>query len=159
MTKKEIIKAELKKLQKRSGKLKPEDVVDAASYEDHPLHEYFEWDDTEAAEQYRLEQARHLIRTVKVKFTDSKGGTQEIRTYTSTRPIGYGEGDYFTTEKVMATEALREVALNNAFRELEICQDKYEQLVELTPVFQALDKVKAKHKGKQKAKKTKKRRS
>jgi hypothetical protein len=62
----EIIKAELKKLEK-NGKLTPFDVIEAARDKTSPLHEYFEWNDTEAARLYRIEQARGLIRTVKIE--------------------------------------------------------------------------------------------
>ena len=43
------------------GKLDPETVVDVARDPDHPLHSHFEWDDSKAAHQYRLGQARALI--------------------------------------------------------------------------------------------------
>jgi hypothetical protein len=43
-----------------------EAVVDAARDPTSPLHSYFEWNDTVAAEQYRLHQARSLIRAVTV---------------------------------------------------------------------------------------------
>ena len=49
------------------GVLTPDAVVEAAASPDSPLHGYFEWDDTEAARKYRLEQARTLIRSVHVE--------------------------------------------------------------------------------------------
>ena len=48
------------------GKLRPPDVIKAAEPEASPLHKHFTWDDGEAAHQYRLYEARHLIRTVTV---------------------------------------------------------------------------------------------
>lgn len=48
------------------GILTPDAVVEAASDPGSPLHDYFEWDDTEAARKYRLDQARTLIRVVRV---------------------------------------------------------------------------------------------
>src|SRR5690554_5358089 len=50
--------------QQRQGELTPKDVVDDARHDNSPLHAYFEWDDGEAAESYRLSQARGLIRAV-----------------------------------------------------------------------------------------------
>lgn len=50
----------------RDGRLTPGDVVEAARPAESPLHDQFEWDDTAAAERYRLEQARALIRSVRV---------------------------------------------------------------------------------------------
>ena len=48
------------------GVLTPSAVVESARDEGSPLHDKFEWDDGVAAEAWRLEQARRLIRTVKV---------------------------------------------------------------------------------------------
>ena len=48
------------------GALTPAAVVDAARDPTSPLHASFEWDNTEAAHQYRLDQARTLIRSVRI---------------------------------------------------------------------------------------------
>lgn len=53
----------------RDGRLAPADVVAEASDPASPLHDYFEWDDSEAARKYRLSQARTLIRSIKVEIT------------------------------------------------------------------------------------------
>lgn len=51
----------------KDGRLDPADVVEAARDPASPLHGYFEWDDTEAARQHRLGQARQLIRRIKIE--------------------------------------------------------------------------------------------
>jgi hypothetical protein len=51
-----------------SGHITAEQVVAAARDENSPLHDYFDWDDTTAAEKYRLMQGRTLIRTVRYEF-------------------------------------------------------------------------------------------
>lgn len=56
-------------LERDGGRLLPVDVVNAARDPASPLHSHFTWDDKEAAERYRLEQARTLIRSVKVEIT------------------------------------------------------------------------------------------
>jgi hypothetical protein len=61
--------AEVLKELEREGRLLPGDVVERARDEDSPLHSHFEWDDGQAAEKYRLHQARALIRTVKLMVT------------------------------------------------------------------------------------------
>lgn len=48
------------------GCLTPEAVVAAAREPTHPLHEMFTWDDADAAEKHRLDQARQIIRSVRV---------------------------------------------------------------------------------------------
>jgi len=51
----------------RDGKLTPEAVLDDAR-----LRDRFEWDDAVAAHSYRLEQARRIIRSVKVIIEETK---------------------------------------------------------------------------------------
>jgi hypothetical protein len=48
------------------GRITPELVVDAARDPDSPLHEFFTWDNDEAAEKHRLNEARSLIRSIRV---------------------------------------------------------------------------------------------
>ena len=53
---------ELEQLNRRHGGLSAEIVLDAARGLGSALHDYFEWADDVAAEKFRLEQARNLIR-------------------------------------------------------------------------------------------------
>ena len=45
----------------------PKDVVEEAKASSHPLHDYFEWRDKIAGEQFRIDQARALIRSVRIE--------------------------------------------------------------------------------------------
>jgi hypothetical protein len=60
----EQVSAELLRIREAGGVLTPPAVVEAARPPEAPLHRAFEWDDGRAAEQYRLTQARRLIRMV-----------------------------------------------------------------------------------------------
>jgi hypothetical protein len=63
----------LKALNNTLGKLRPIDVVKAAQDPKSILHDCFEWDDTKAAEQWRLRQAALLIREVSITWVPPKG--------------------------------------------------------------------------------------
>ncbi len=62
----EVVEA-VKELEDRQGRLFPSEVLNAARDENSPLHDFFEWDDSAAAEAYRLDQARELIRRIKIE--------------------------------------------------------------------------------------------
>lgn len=51
------------------GRLTPASVLRRARNENSPMHSYFEWDDAEAAEKFRIEQARTLISDFEIKYT------------------------------------------------------------------------------------------
>lgn len=57
---------ELSDLYQRDGKLTAESVLAHAADPDSVLHARIEWDDTIAAHEYRLEQCRAIIRSVRI---------------------------------------------------------------------------------------------
>jgi len=58
----QVYGTELEKLTKKNnGKLTPEDVVREAERNTSVMHSFFEWTDTKAARQWRLQQARNMI--------------------------------------------------------------------------------------------------
>ena len=59
--KSDVVDRELAKIHQQQGEVTPEVVLDQARSPKHPLHPYFEWDDTVAALKHRLNQARELI--------------------------------------------------------------------------------------------------
>jgi hypothetical protein len=58
--------------QRNGGVLRPEDIVREAASSAHELHDVFEWDDLKAAHEHRVEQARTLVRSVRVVVTTEK---------------------------------------------------------------------------------------
>ena len=73
----ELIAEEIQRL----GQPTPHEVVDAARDEDSALHKHFTWDDSEAAEYWRLTQARQLIRAVKVRIIGAEGQPVVVRAF------------------------------------------------------------------------------
>ena len=69
----QIAGEELERIRKRDGCVKTKIVVDEARPEKAPLHPEFEWNDSQAAELYRENQAMRLIRSIRiVKADDTK---------------------------------------------------------------------------------------
>ncbi len=98
-------------------KLTPTLVVQAAAPPDSPLHEHFTWDDTEAAWQWRLEEARRLIRSVRIQ---REGADETVREFIRlVRHIPDADDD--TNESYLPTEQVAEnVFLKAAFlRQME----------------------------------------
>lgn len=56
--------------EEHNHELKPEYVVADAVRKSSPLHKVFEWDDTKAAEKYRLQQARHLMNHIRIEVVN-----------------------------------------------------------------------------------------
>lgn len=134
---------ELEFIRKRSadGILQAEDVVEFARDERTALHSEFEWDDSVAAHQHRLEQARKIIRLT-LTVVESPAGPQTVRMYAScdSDRVNPG-GGYRSLVEVMNSEDLRDQLLHAALRDLRTVRRKYQQLRELQPIFRAIDRV------------------
>jgi hypothetical protein len=89
-------------IREKRGHLTAPDVVEEARPKKSALHQYFEWNDASAAEQYRLEQARHLVRSVIITQTDEHGDIRPIRAFAKV-----------TTEDINSYEPIH-VVLNDA---------------------------------------------
>ena len=131
---------ELQQIAKRHrGVLRPHDVVEFARDDSTALHSKFTWDDTEAANQYRLWQAREVIR-VRVTVLEKAG--VEYRAFVSLgRDRIRPRGGYRVTADVLSDGEMRGELLSEALDELERFQIKYQKLTELAPVFEAAKKV------------------
>jgi hypothetical protein len=124
------------------GILKPDDVVRRAKGKNNPLHKYFTWDDTAAAREYRLWQARELIR-VHVRI-ESPGQTFPTRVYVSLDADRQGVGGgYRHIDDVLSDVDLRGQLLDQADRDFRYWEAKYSHLKELAAVIKSMDRVRA----------------
>jgi hypothetical protein len=131
--------------EKNQGILRPEDVVDAARDEKSPLHSKFEWDDSAAAHQYRLCQARHLI-NVSVKYIELDKEQVPVRVFVSLTPDRQNPGGgYRPISTVMSDAQLRRQLLDDARDEMILFEKKYHRLKELKEVFAAMRKTCARY--------------
>ena len=141
---------ELEAIRKQSGGvLQPADVIEYARDPDTALHGAFCWDDTEAAAQYRLWQARMVIRVCVTIREEVKG--PPIRAYVSLQE-DRGDVGYRLLDDVMSDAEMRAKLLSQALAELNRWKMRYQQLKELAPVFEAAATVQRRTKAKPKAK-------
>lgn len=110
------------------GLLTAEDVLEAASHPDHPLHRYFEWDETEAAHQWRLMQARGLIRKVLVSEPDEGIGDAVPKYVSLSIDRKRPGGGYRETREVLNSKQLMEQLEETAKRDIDGILRRYEML-------------------------------
>ena len=136
---KEEVILEIERIRQNSGgTLNPAVIVREAEPPASILHNYFEWDDTKAAHEYRLEQARKLIR-ICVRYIPD-GPDEPVRAYVSLQD-DRGTNGYRSITDVMSDERLREKLLAEAKRDMNLFRQKYAVLRELAQVFEAMDAV------------------
>lgn len=119
---------------RNEGQLHPEDVVKAARPERSPLHHLFEWDDTEAARLYRIDQARELIRSVHLTIETSPDQSIDVRRYVH---VPDPERPYYALTSEALGDDRRTLVLDQARRELEALRRKYEALIDFAAFLDA----------------------
>lgn len=120
--------------------LLPVDVVNRARSQKSPLHPYFEWDDGEAADLYRQEQARSLIRVV-VATVD--GSQEPVSAYVRLSSDGRSQG-YRHVVDVLGDEQLAAQMVSDALTELDRWRERYRRVQSLTDLREAMDRETAK---------------
>lgn len=142
----ELIRAELEQIRhSHGGLLRPEDVVKFARNKRSALHSEFEWDDAKASAEYRLWQARNVIRVAVTVLPSPHADQEPVRAYVSvvSDRVQPG-GGYRSIADVMTDDEMRAEIVNEALGEVKRWRRKYERLRELVPIFRAIDKVDAK---------------
>jgi hypothetical protein len=96
---------------RNDGLLLIDDVLKAAKNKNCVLHRHFEWDDTEAASQYRREQARSLIQKCRVQIAIAPDVS--VRAFVSLPSDQVSGGGYRLTAAVLSDDDLRAQLLDD----------------------------------------------
>lgn len=121
------------------GELTPPDVVNDARNHNSPLHAFFEWDDSAAAEEYRLHQARGLIRSVVAIYVDDEKPARRVNAF-----VHIPEPDaphYRSTDHALSVKKTRDMVLERAWREFQAWRNRYRDLREFSELFAVADEV------------------
>lgn len=122
------------------GELTPEAVVDHARARTSPLHRLFEWDDTEAARRFRLDQARLLLRSYTIVYETKRETVIEVRGFQQvTNP--QRERVYVPTLEALRVPEYRDQILEAARRELETWTRKYEDYRALAALVAGVNRL------------------
>jgi hypothetical protein len=130
----------LQSIYDQRGELTPALVVDLARPEDHPLHDRFEWNDAIAGEVHRREQARRLIRSVKITDNRNPKRPRHIREFVSVSRGADPQPTYMPTVDAVADEFTRALVLQAMEREIAALKRKYSHLKEFAAAINALAK-------------------
>ena len=145
------------------GNVTPMQILDASRDEGSVLHACFEWDDSEAAERYRLKQAQKIIQNLVIipvdrevikrdvnviiidpetkdleASTENDGGRIPVHVRAYLNATVDGKKTYMQTEKVMSDEELRTNALESVKAEIRNFINKYRGLAGIADILEQL---------------------
>lgn len=120
---------------REEGKLTAANLVAVSRPEDAPLHSAFDWNDAEAAEKWREQQARVIIGNLRVVVD---GDPEPVKAFFNLR---VEEPEYESLETILKNEDDTALMLRNALRDLNVFRAKYGRLKALSNVFAAVDQL------------------
>jgi hypothetical protein len=120
--------------------LTPEQLVQSARIKTSPFHDDFTWDDTEAADKWRLYQARQMLR-VCVEVVPVNQKDVPTRVFVSLTTDRKQDGGYRIMTAVLSNKERRDQLLQDALAELRVFEMKYSQIEELAELFLTVKKI------------------
>jgi len=131
---KDVVK-EILEVEREEG-LNAENLVERARDRNNPLHNFFEWDNTEAAHQYRLHQGRVLINQVKIVVQNQTlFGFENVRVELAD---GNTERFYKPVMEILNNEEQRKELIKRALQTQKYWAEQYEKYSELKPIVVAI---------------------
>ena len=124
---------------KFKGELTPQDVLDDARHDNSPLHSFFEWNDGEAAEAYRLQQARGLIRAVVAVYVSDDKPAVRTRAYVHVPEPSAPH--YREASHAMSQAKTRDMVLKRAWSELQAWKVRYRDLKEFSSFIDIIETI------------------
>ena len=132
-----IYKADAQKVANEIGdnRISPQELLEKARDVNSELHKCFEWNDSIAAEKYRLQQARGVLINLVYKEKESK--VEPVRMFQITTQ----KNVYQPTVQFLVQEDEYQNLLKRAKSELESFKKRYHTLSELQEVFEAIELI------------------
>ncbi len=132
-------------IRKKRGGITPQLLVIEASKSRSPLHDCFEWDDTQAAKEYRDIQARQILRFLIVaEVEDEEENTENfVRAYVAASEITEDEESnvYLTIEEIRSDEDLDRQYKEQLLDELREVKQRIKAYKEFSAVVSAINAV------------------
>lgn len=154
----------IESIEERDGQVTAVSFLDESRPEDSETHSMFEWNDSVAAEKYRLQQSKKILLQItyeieshedevcEVELVDAD--SEEVKTADEAfrKPhaawVNVGSKGrsgspaiFVSVERALTDEDMRKTVLSNSIAEIKMFVNKYRNLVELTKIFNAVEEV------------------
>ena len=127
-------------IQQIGDEVKPEQVLNIARNENTELHKCFDWNDTSAAEKYRLHQARQVMKNLIIVTRDNEAQDREpIQFRVMMKNDASFSSGYKQTIVMVQNEDEYKKLLETAYKELHSFKQKYSCLTELSEILALID--------------------
>lgn len=130
-----LFKADAQKVYEEIGEaaVTPREVLEKAKDKKSELHKCFEWNDTVAANKFRLDQAARIIRNLVIIPKSEELMPERVFQISTDMTV------YKPVREILRNEEEYQALLARATAELRNIKNRYNSIVELEEVFEAID--------------------
>lgn len=121
---------ELTRIHEKRGSLTPAGIVDESRPEHAPLHPVFEWDDWKAAEEWRKQQAKHLVCCIVVQQENAKSETVDVRAFE------HVQGGYHPVQVILREPDMKMELMRDVLKMTDSYKEKLRALIDVSPVVE-----------------------
>jgi len=144
-----LVELELDKMHDKYGRVTPEQLLKDAQNKNHTLHQFFEWDDTEAAKKYRLHQAASMIMATKYIYVLKENSRRVPKLVTATpspivpvrKFIRAKDGGYRRRDLALVDAEERELFIETKKSKLVGWCREVIDIEELTPLRESIEEL------------------
>lgn len=139
----ETVGIALEQIEEKEGHVTSKGFLEYSRPEDSPTHSMFEWDDSVAAEKYRLNQSAKIINQLEVKIVcEQSGEDSSIKAFVNVEPKKpLAVAAWVNVEKARGDEDMWQNVLKNALGELRAFKNKYARFEAFSGVFREIEKL------------------
>lgn len=130
-----VVGGVVEQLEEKEGQVTRESFLEASRPDDAPTHALFEWDDSVAAERYRLDQSRHIINALRVVYVNNEKEEVKVSAFVQTSPTG-ASTVYENIHDALKDEGKREIVLNRIRGELDAFINRNRNIEELADILE-----------------------
>lgn len=130
----EVAGKELERIREKYGTLEAEKVVEESKDDSSVLHSIFEWDEKKAADSWRVNQAKALIRSIVVNV-EREEIKCKVRAFVSVSNAPGEKATYVPINDASNNEYAKWYLMNCAKHDMECFTSKYRTLSELGEII------------------------
>lgn len=136
-----IVSQELDQILAKRQCIKPAFVVDEARPAGSPLHPFFTWNNSRAGELWREEQARHLIRSVRIihPLTPDIAVRKYVNVFARDDEDRFDGNAYLHAREVAETPDYKKQTLDYALEEIRAWRTKYAGFKEFFSIYAEIE--------------------
>lgn len=133
----------LEAIKKKRGGLTPQLLIIESKKRSAPFHRCFEWNDSKAAAEYRIVQAREILRFLTVEIEAEEEAVYHVRAFVAPSDLGKKSNtSYVAISDVRKSKRQTQIYVQTLMDELKIVRNKIKSFKIFAGVVDAINAIK-----------------